>query len=1320
MSSKTNLITSFVRRIAKFYNSSTTPWYRPNPAIPGTNHIDNPNDFNESTIYKGEEIIDLTLGRVYSNDGQEIIELNAQKAILSGLIVRKPDSGISGGALWLTVDNGNARIEGKTYWHESSSALGDIQIAPNPDLSLGRYDVITFKGDYPNPATNPGLTGPEYRGTFVVHQGNLHPVGRPVTFKGNNAASSTLYFTSGTGTVIGINVGDTISGPGLASGITATAVYDYGVDLSASGTGTVSNEQFAVAVDSFGNQLGFYGDLSAGSYSVTNVNPQINLTAGDIIIGEGLAYGTTISTVGSGTITLSIPATLTSTAFITVGDAADYLMIQPPVIPDDEIVLAAVFVPASYGNSSAHKLRPLSVSTPSSTYELQELSPSDIILSQKNTEHLYESDRSWVSDSVILDRASHIIYQAITNNYSSDLTSSTAAGDLIAIAGGGLVGPQGPAGPAGGATGSTGATGRTGPTGPTGPQGVTGPTGRTGATGATGSVGFQGPQGPQGFTGRTGATGPQGVSGTQGPIGPIGVTGRTGSTGLTGATGPQGSQGITGPNGVAGIQGPLGPQGLVGPQGRTGPQGITGPTGDASTIPGPTGPTGPSGGPIGPTGVTGPQGITGPTGPQGFLGFQGPTGPQGFGLTGATGPQGDIGPGTTIFSIVTKNDLDTLILGDQLVPGVLYNITDVHPTLYDDGVITGTSIFLEALTFNTLSDEGTGVFYNPKYASYPMWSKDGSWSVNTVIGIFNQNEQVTANNGAVAYLTGSLESLQFFPISGNWPAATSISGNITGATANITGVSVPSVVIGDKAIWGGYVWENLTGNIGTASSLLSLDLTNWVKVAYSTTDYNIATDLIYYDYPEDMIIKRHEIGPNNLVTYTHADYNFFNLNYGLSDNAISVFMWGNPYNSGYGLENNSVENSYFECVDFRGDNILSNDITRRSAIFTNTFLTGARLSYNIIDDSAIIFMTSVNNSFIQYNRLASSVMLGNSLTNSSNIIGNFLNDSYIQNNTLSPNAAIQYNDLQNISRIEDNLLKESFIAANYMYDVSTISFNTAISGGLVTTSIDANQLISNCNINANDILDGIIQQNTLTTNSLINLNAGNEFSITYNELTDTGKILSNILSEGNITNNVISNTSFINSNTCNSSNINKNIIKYSSNMTGNDFGQTNVTDNKLYNTSSVSNNQGSRLRIVNNDMTESSLTNTTTEPGGTSKWFQNNVLRKSVVLNCYFSWGSRISQNQLYYSSFTGISLVTAADLNNSIFNNSTFDLSPAAIGTILSKIDMRDVTLTVNLSGATIIYGDYSKYVFRIDGGNSKLGYYDTVGSFTVQNIDA
>jgi hypothetical protein len=34
----------------------------------------------------------------------------------------------------------------------------------------------------------------------------------------------------------------------------------------------------------------------------------------------------------------------------------------------------------------------------------------------------------------------------------------------------------------------------------------------------------------------------------------------------------------------------------------------------------------------------------------------------------------------------------------------------------------------------------------------------------------------------------------------------------------------------DKAIWGGYSWTNLTGNIGDFDTRFLLDVTNWKKM----------------------------------------------------------------------------------------------------------------------------------------------------------------------------------------------------------------------------------------------------------------------------------------------------------------------------------------------------------------------------------------------------------------------------------------------------------------------------------------------------------
>jgi hypothetical protein len=51
-----------------------------------------------------------------------------------------------------------------------------------------------------------------------------------------------------------------------------------------------------------------------------------------------------------------------------------------------------------------------------------------------------------------------------------------------------------------------------------------------------------------------------------------------------------------------------------------------------------------------------------------------------------------------------------LISSNGLEAGTLYKISGVHPTLYDDGTTSGTTIYLNALTTNKLSKEGHGEF----------------------------------------------------------------------------------------------------------------------------------------------------------------------------------------------------------------------------------------------------------------------------------------------------------------------------------------------------------------------------------------------------------------------------------------------------------------------------------------------------------------------------------------------------------------------------------------------------------------------------------
>ena len=120
--------------------------------------------------------------------------------------------------------------------------------------------------------------------------------------------------------------------------------------------------------------------------------------------------------------------------------------------------------------------------------------------------------------------------------------------------------------------------------------------------------------------------------------------------------------------------------------------------------------------------------------------------------------------------------------------GALYEITGVHPTLYDDGTTSGTTVYLRAISGSELEVQGMGKFYNPKYNQsvdgFGIWDNKMYGTFSNVVGVlkYQNKEAVTANNAATGILLAE-GMIQF--VSGDWSTATSITGAVSGATANI-------------------------------------------------------------------------------------------------------------------------------------------------------------------------------------------------------------------------------------------------------------------------------------------------------------------------------------------------------------------------------------------------------------------------------------------------------------------------------------------------------------------------------------------------------
>jgi len=141
-----NLISQFARRIEKYFSQLLT---RPKSGPAGTNHIDDPASWAGNEIYKGELILNTEDGAIYTSDGTEIIQLNTEDSIISGLKVRVP-TGIglgSGTPFWLTIESGILRTAGKNYYHTTTEgtggppSVGDLQILENNTVNT-RIDLI--------------------------------------------------------------------------------------------------------------------------------------------------------------------------------------------------------------------------------------------------------------------------------------------------------------------------------------------------------------------------------------------------------------------------------------------------------------------------------------------------------------------------------------------------------------------------------------------------------------------------------------------------------------------------------------------------------------------------------------------------------------------------------------------------------------------------------------------------------------------------------------------------------------------------------------------------------------------------------------------------------------------------------------------------------------------------------------------------------------------------------------------------------------------------------------------------------------------------
>lgn len=169
--------------------------------------------------------------------------------------------------------------------------------------------------------------------------------------------------------------------------------------------------------------------------------------------------------------------------------------------------------------------------------------------------------------------------------------------------------------------------------------------------------------------------------------------------------------------------------------------------------------------------------------------------------------------------------------------------------------------------------------------------------------------------------------------------------------------------INAKTIWGGKVWNNVAGNVGSAIDDFTLN-NEWVEVSYNTTYYNLVADEISYNYSMDIITSRKD--KNNNVVEFYDDF------YILASDAIRFFQWGRDFDGGSGSYNNRVSSSVvnninstysiFSNNELRGNAILSG--LADASIFTGNILINSELSGVIYNVNQSVFNNIVLTGFL--------------------------------------------------------------------------------------------------------------------------------------------------------------------------------------------------------------------------------------------------------------------------------------------------------------------------------------------------------------------
>lgn len=381
--------------------------------------------------------------------------------------------------------------------------------------------------------------------------------------------------------------------------------------------------------------------------------------------------------------------------------------------------------------------------------------------------------------------------------------------------------------------------------------------------------------------------------------------------------------------------------------------------------------------------------------------------------------------GTTIFDI-TYASLATLKSTNLLVKGRTYRITDRF--VFSNGDDRGL-IIIKAININVLAKEAIRIMLCPSYYNEAIDGNANDW-----ISVWHETK---------------------------------------------------TVVSGQLAIWGGRVWENQTGVIGTSLDNQNLDGTNWTLINKSTFGNVEYVDIQFnclYDFDNDWVEQQWDSSGNKVgfdyplsvdyaLGYNPCDLTDWNFTAGRGGGSSYFFNNNVPLgvfnNIGYEVSNNTC--GLYEAIKHNSSSSIS---------FNNVFGIIDNVSTSILHNYTGLILSNFNTGSISYNNIGRSQIASNT-ANVANIIYNTNTGNINSNNN---QGHIQFNS-----------------------NLGTINSNSN------------NGTISNCNTLLSDINGLLISHTTMAYNQLYNDVVSGNFvysiditSLTTLDLTTFSKFTKNV------------------------------------------------------------------------------------------------------------------------------------------------------------------------------------------------------------------